>query len=276
MQPHPHWPESLTFIGGGNMARSLIGGLLAGGFDPASIHVADPNEAVRDALKADFGVHVHANATAAAAKGATWLLAVKPQVMQAVCASLRDLALTQKPLLISILAGTTTERLRDALQADIAIVRAMPNTPALISKGATGLFANATASAGQRDEAAALLQAVGIVAWVEDEALIDSVTALSGSGPAYVFLLAEALIDAAVAQGLPQEAASRLAIQTLVGASDMLQSSGKDAITLRQQVTSPNGTTQAAVESFEASGLRDTVRKALDAARDRGQELAKL
>lgn len=272
--PNTHWPESLTFIGGGNMARSLIGGLIAGGFDASRIHVADPNAHTREALAADFNVNVYESSADAAVQGDTWLLAVKPQVINDVGASLHDAA-AQKPLIISILAGAPISRLRDAVGVDTAIVRAMPNTPALVGKGATGLFANEHTTEAQRDEAGALLSAVGIVAWVEDESLMDSVTALSGSGPAYVFLLCEALVDAAVKQGMPKNVAERLAIQTLAGASEMLASSGSDAVTLRRNVTSPGGTTQAAIESFEASGLRDVVAKALDAARDRGQELGR-
>ena len=256
------------------MARSLIGGLISSGFDADRIHVADPYEAARDALANDLGVHVYESSSDAAEHGDTWILAVKPQVVDEVCADLQSAAV-KKPLVISILAGTPIHRIAQALNVDTAIVRCMPNTPALVSKGATGLFANDASSEAQRAQAVALLSAVGIAEWVDREALIDSVTAVSGSGPAYVFLLAEAMMDAGVAQGLPEDVARNLTIQTLVGASEMLASSEQDAATLRKNVTSPNGTTQAAIESFEASGFRGIVKKALDAARDRGVELSK-
>lgn len=274
MTLNANWPGNLTFIGGGNMARSLIGGLISSGFDAGRIHVADPNPEARNALANDLGVHVYESSSDAAEHGDTWILAVKPQVVDAVCADLQDAA-KAKPLVISILAGTPIQRIANALNVDTAIVRCMPNTPALVGKGATGLFANEESTDAQRAQAVALLSAVGIAEWVDRESLIDSVTAVSGSGPAYVFLLAEAMMDAGAKQGLPNEVARNLTIQTLVGASEMLAGSGVDAVTLRKNVTSPNGTTQAAIESFEANGFRDIVEKALEAARARGVELSK-
>ena len=264
----------VAFIGGGNMARSLVGGLIANGRAPARIRVAEPVDALRTALAADFGVAVHATAPAAADGAGVWVLAVKPQVMAAVCGSLAPLARAQRPLVVSIAAGIPTGRIEAWLGGDAAVVRTMPNTPALLGAGATGLFATAKVDAGRRADAEALMRAAGVTAWIDDEALMDAVTAVSGSGPAYVFLLAEALQAAGEAEGLPAETARLLATQTLLGASRMLAESGESAATLRHRVTSPNGTTQAALEAFEAGGFRALVRDAVGAAARRGRELA--
>ena len=264
----------VAFIGGGNMARSLVGGLIANGRAPARIRVAEPVDALRTALPADLGVAVHATEPAAAYAAAEGVQAVKPQVMAAVCESLAPLARAQRPLVVSIAAGIPTGRIEAWLGGDAAVVRTMPNTPALLGAGATGLFATAKVDAGRRADAEALMRAAGVTAWIDDEALMDAVTAVSGSGPAYVFLLAEALQAAGEAEGLPAETARLLATQTLLGASRMLAESGESAATLRQRVTSPNGTTQAALEAFEAGGFRALVRDAVGAAARRGRELA--
>ena len=219
----------LAFIGGGNMARSLIGGLIARGHAPEAIHVAEPVEALRDALARDFGVRVHASAADAAADADIWLLAVKPQVMRTVCGDLSALAQARRPLAISIAAGITAAQLERWLGGDVAVVRAMPNTPALLGAGITGLYANGRADAAQRDAAAALLAAVGPTVAIGEEPLMDAVTAVSGSGPAYVFLLAEAMQAAGEAEGLPPDAARELATQTLLGAARMLVESGEPA-----------------------------------------------
>jgi pyrroline-5-carboxylate reductase len=264
----------VAFIGGGNMARSLIGGLLGSGLAASDIRVAEPVEALRAALAADFGVRVHATAAEAADGARTWVLAVKPQVMATVCDELSSLAQAQSPLVVSIAAGIPTARLDAWLGGGVAVVRAMPNTPALLGAGATGLYATAAVDAGQREAAETLMRAAGLTAWLDDEAQMDAVTALSGSGPAYVFLLAEAMQAAGEAEGLPTATARALATQTLLGAARMLSESGETAATLRQRVTSPNGTTQAALERFEAGGFRDLVRQAIGAAARRGREMA--
>ena len=266
--------DSIAFIGGGNMARSLVGGLLARGRAPASIRIAEPVAALRDALQADFGVAVFADGAQAIEGAATWVLATKPQVLRGVCEALAAQAQAQRPLVVSIAAGITAVQLERWLGGDIAVVRSMPNTPALLGAGVTGLYAGGKVDAAGRTFAEALLSAAGKTVWIGDEALMDAVTAVSGSGPAYVFLLAEAMIDAGIAQGLPAEAARVLAIQTVLGAARMLDESGVDAAELRRRVTSPNGTTQAAVEYFEAGGLRTLVAGAIHAARIRGQELS--
>jgi pyrroline-5-carboxylate reductase len=266
--------SSVAFIGGGNMARCLIGGLVRQGHPAASLRVAEPVPALREALAADFGLQVHADGGDAADGAGLWVLAVKPQVMASVCTALAPLAQAQRPLVVSIAAGIPTARIDEWLGGGQAIVRTMPNTPALLGAGATGLYANPRVDAARRDAAQALLQAAGLTVWIADEGLMDAVTALSGSGPAYVFLLAEAMQAAGEAQGLPADAARALAVQTLVGAARMLGESGEDAATLRQRVTSPNGTTQAALDAFAAGGFRDLVAAAIAAAVRRGRELA--
>lgn len=236
--------------------------------------MAEPVTALREQLTADFGVKTYASATEAAAQGEVWVLAVKPQVLRDVCASLVPLAAARQPLVVSIAAGITSAQLERWLGGSAAVVRAMPNTPALLGAGVTGLYATATVSDAQRTQADTVLASAGRTVWIDDEARMDAVTAVSGSGPAYVFLLAEAMEAAAVAQGLPAEAARTLVVQTLLGASRMLDESGDAPAELRRRVTSPNGTTQAAIESFQADGFEAIVARAIDAATRRGQALS--
>ena len=264
----------VAFIGGGNMARSLIGGLVARGGDADAVRVAEPVDLLREALQRDFGVRSYANAAEAATGASVWLLAVKPQVMRSVCSALAPLAQAQHPLVISIAAGITARQLDLWLGGGQAVVRAMPNTPALLGAGITGLYANAATAQPHRDRAAALLEAVGATVWIDQEAQMDAVTAVSGSGPAYVFLLAEAMQAAGEAQGLAPAAARALVNQTLLGAATMLSRSDESAEVLRARVTSPGGTTQAAIETFETGGLRPLVAAAIAAATERGRELS--
>jgi pyrroline-5-carboxylate reductase len=266
--------RDIAFIGGGNMARSLVGGLLARGWGASRIHVSDPHAPTRETMAADFGVGTHAVNLEAASRADVWVLAVKPQMMHAVATGMAELAQRKRPLLVSIAAGITSAQLERWFGGQLAVVRAMPNTPSLLGAGATGLYANAQVSQAQRALVEELLAAAGITRWVEEEALMDTVTALSGSGPAYVFLLAEAMQAAAERQGLAPDAARELTLQTLHGAARMLMESGEDAATLRQRVTSPDGTTQAALESFESMGFRETVARAIAAATLRGGELS--
>jgi len=264
----------ITFVGGGNMARSLIAGLIRQGAAPGHIHVAEPVADLRSQLTAEFGVKTYASATEAAAQGTVWVLAVKPQVLRDVCAALADMAQAQAPLVVSIAAGITSAQLVRWLGGDAAVVRAMPNTPALLGAGVTGLFATAGVSADQRGQADTVLRSAGRTVWIDDETRMDAVTAVSGSGPAYVFLLAEAMEAAGIAQGLPAAAARTLVVQTLLGASRMLDESGEAPAELRRRVTSPNGTTQAAIESFQADGFEAIVDRAIDAATRRGRALS--
>jgi len=265
---------SIAFIGGGNMARSLVGGLVAAGVAPAGVRVADPNAQAREALVADFGVQAFAEAAEAVAGAGTWVFAVKPQVMREVCAGLAGAAQAGRPLVVSIAAGITSAQLDRWLGGGLPVVRTMPNTPALLGAGVTGLYANARVDAGGRERADRLLASAGPTVWIDDEALMDAVTGTSGSGPAYVFLLAEAMEAAAVAEGLAPGAARTLAQQTLLGAARMLTESGEPPAELRRRVTSPGGTTQAAIEIFEAGGFRELVAQAIHAATRRGGELS--
>lgn len=271
--PHTSLPH-IAFIGGGNMARSLIGGLVRQGAAPDRIAVAEPNADLRAALVRDFGIAAHADGSTAASGADVIVLAVKPQVMRSVCESLQPVVRHSRALLLSIAAGIRMDQLDAWCGGDASVVRSMPNTPALIGAGASGLCANSRVTPEQRRAAETVLAAAGAVVWIAEEAQMDVVTALSGSGPAYFFLLAEALEDAAVAQGLPRDAARLLAAQTALGAGRMLREDGETAAVLRQRVTSPGGTTQAALDRFAAHGLRDIVADAVSAATVRGRELA--
>lgn len=263
----------IAFIGGGNMARSLIGGLLKTGLSASSITVAEPRAEARQELGREFGVACYGENRLAAAEADVLVLAVKPQIMPALHAELQDTLARRRPLLLSIAAGVRIDQLERWFGA-LSIVRCMPNTPALIGAGATGLFANRRVSPEQRAQAQHIMDAVGITRWVEDESLIDTVTGLSGSGPAYFFALVEALEDAAFAQGMSRETARALAAQTCLGAGRMMVESGEDPGVLRQRVTSPNGTTQAALESFAADGFARIVAHGVAAATRRAGELA--
>lgn len=265
---------SIAFIGGGNMARSIIAGLLHQGFNKQQIRVSEPYAPVRENLAKELGLKVDHDNRMVAASSQVWLFAVKPQVMKTVCAELKDLAQAQQPLVISIAAGITASQLDLWLGGNMKVVRAMPNTPALLGAGASGLFASANVNAEQKLIVEQLFQTTGLSIWVANETLIDSVTALSGSGPAYVFLLAEAMQAAAMQQGLSQEIAQALTVQTFVGAAKMLSETSESAAELRKRVTSPNGTTQAAIETFEQNGLREIVQSAMHAASERGKTLS--
>ncbi len=267
-------PGNIAFVGGGNMARSLIGGLITRGTDAARIRVAEPIEALREALAADFGVSVFANASHACADADLWLLAVKPQVMRSVCESLSDNTRLQQALVVSIAAGITAAQLQRWLGGAVAVIRAMPNTPALLGAGVTGLFASTQVDPAGRRRAEELLSSAGKTVWIADEARMDAVTAVSGSGPAYVFLLAEAMEAAARQQGLSDEAARILVLQTVLGAARMLTESDATPAELRTRVTSPNGTTQAAIEALQAGSFSALVANAVQAATERGRALS--
>lgn len=256
------------------MARSLIGGMIQKGLPADKIKVSEPVAVLAEGLAKDFSVATYSDNNQAAGNSTIWVFAVKPQVMKSVCQQLAPLAQANKPLIVSIAAGITSEQLDAWLGGNMPVVRIMPNTPALLGAGASGLFANAHVNAEQKRHAQDLMQATGITVWIENENLMDAVTAVSGSGPAYVFLLAEAMQAAGVAQGLSEDAACALTNQTLLGAARMLAETGEPADVLRQRVTSPGGTTQAAIESFEAQGFRGIVNKAIEAATQRGRTLS--
>ena len=265
---------TLAFIGGGNMASSLIGGLIADGWDPARIRVADTSTQRLDQLSQQFPIRTTTSNTDAADQTDIIVLAVKPQVIKSVAQELAGIVAQQQPLVISIAAGIPASALGNWLGKSTAIVRAMPNTPAMVQSGAAALYANASVSEDQRSIAESILRAVGIVIWVDDEAQMDAVTALSGSGPAYFFLFMEALQMAGQELGLPQDTARLLALQTAFGAAKMALESNEDAATLRHQVTSPGGTTEHAIRTFQEGALEALVSKALLAAATRSRELA--
>lgn len=261
----------ITFLGGGNMASALIGGLLKRGFDASDIQVIELYEAARERLAKDFGVRAAAAMDDSALACDVLVLAVKPQQMREALAPLAGRLGTQ--LVVSIAAGLRLADLSRWLGGHALLVRAMPNTPALIGQGMTGLFATAAVSAAQRDAVGGILAAVGDSVWVEDETLIDAVTAVSGSGPAYVFHFIEALEQGGVKLGLPAEVARKLAIRTLVGASALADSSSESPAVLRERVTSKGGTTAAALGSMADDGFLPLIERALDAAAKRGAEL---
>ena len=256
------------------MARSLIGGLLGDGWDPACISVSDPDSPQLSALSDRFQVHTDTNNHNAAANAEVVLLAVKPQVIRDVALDLSDLIRAQQPLVISIAAGVRATDLQRWLGGGCALVRCMPNTPALVQSGATALWRNEHVSEVQTDLAESILRAVGLALWVESEDLMDAVTALSGSGPAYFLLVMEALQEAGQALGLPEETAKLLSLQTAFGAAKMALESTEDVSVLRQRVTSPGGTTEKALAVLENGRLRALFNEALHAACDRSRQLA--
>ncbi|MEN0107943.1 MAG: pyrroline-5-carboxylate reductase [Pseudomonas sp.] len=267
----------IAFIGAGNMAASLIGGLRAQGMDGQLISASDPGAEQRAKIAAEHGISVFAN-NADAVKGAdVVVLAVKPQAMKTVCLALAA-ELQSNQVVVSIAAGITCASLQTWLSTaeapTRAIVRCMPNTPALLRQGVSGLFANSEVSAAQRQQAEQLLSAVGVALWLDEEHLIDAVTAVSGSGPAYFFLLIEAMTAAGEKLGLPAATAAQLTLQTALGAARMAVASDVDAAELRRRVTSPAGTTEAAIKTFQAGDFEALVEKALNAAAHRSAELA--
>lgn len=262
---------NISFIGGGNMAQALIGGLLSRGMPATRITVADPVEKVRQVLL-EKEVHVTDDNLAAVQQADIVVLAVKPQVLATVLTSLKGQM--QDKLIISIVAGVEIESIAYLLKTD-QIVRVMPNTPALVQTGAHGMFATAAVSAQQRDLASQVLAATGLTLWLENEAQIDAVTAVSGSGPAYFFYMMESMIRAGKNLGLDEKVATALTLQTALGAAQMAITSSNSPAELRKNVTSPNGTTQAALEVFDRAQISQNIQAALAAAQKRSQELAR-
>lgn len=268
--------DSIAFIGGGNMATSLVGGLIVDGVAPESLWVADPAPARRSDLVSRFNVHTTPDNIEAVANGNTVVLAVKPQVMASVVAELASIIPRRESLLISIAAGIRQSYILGWLGTDVPIVRAMPNTPALVGTGASALFANPFVSNEQRSQAESILRAVGLTLWVDDEHLLDTVTAVSGSGPAYFFLLMEVMAKAGEELGLSAEAARLLTQQTALGAAKMALESSDDPSTLRARVTSPGGTTERAIACLTDGGIEELVVEAVKAAHRRSVELGKM
>ena len=264
----------IGFIGGGNMAASLVNGLITSGHEAKQLWVSDVNAEILAGLSKTLKVNVTADNHEVVAGVDVLVLAVKPQILAQVA---KDIAASLRPdqFIISIAAGISQAALGKWLGSDKSVVRCMPNTPALVLTGATALHANAKVSPEQRDLAENILRAVGITLWVTDESDLDAVTAVSGSGPAYYFLLMEAMEKAALELGLDEATARLLVQQTALGAAKIALESSESPTELRRRVTSPGGTTQQAIETFEQGGFTELVGKAIHAARNRSIELSK-
>lgn len=262
------------FIGAGNMARSLAGGLLKNGWQRERIILSDPESTQRQAIETVLGIKAFADNNEIAAHADILVLAVKPQILADVTKALAATAQKKKPLVVSIAAGVRIEEIDRWLGGGFPIVRAMPNTAALIGSGASGLYANARVNETMRNQAESILRAVGIAVWLEDEYLMDVVTALSGSGPAYFFLVMEALEQAAIESGLDPKQARLLTLETAFGAAKMALEGHEEPSQLRRRVTSPGGTTEQAVKVLEEGGLRRLFKNAVQAASDRARAIA--
>jgi pyrroline-5-carboxylate reductase len=267
--------QKIGFIGGGNMASSLISGLIASGHSPQHLWVSDINPDTLKGLAENLNVNTSGSNDVLINEVDVVVLAVKPQILSSVAKSAAALIQQKKSLVVSIAAGISQHSLSQWLGADTAIVRCMPNTPALVLTGATALHANARVTDEQRNLAENIMRSVGIALWVNDESQLDAVTAVSGSGPAYYFLLMEAMEKAALELGLSEVTARLLAQQTALGAAKIALESSESPEQLRKRVTSPGGTTQRAIETFEQGHFTELVSKALHAARDRSIEMSK-
>ena len=263
----------IGFIGAGNMAYALIKGLLSNGFDAKNINVSDSNDELLINRQSELKITTYSDNNSLLDNSDIVVFAVKPQVLSIVCLQLKN-KVKPNHLFVSIVAGIRGNDINRWLGGNFALVRTMPNTPALFQSGVTGLFANDLVSNQQKELVTSILSSVGQCFWVNDEKLIDAITAISGSGPAYFFLLMQSITQAATALGLDEKTANSLSIQTSLGASLMATKSGKDSKTLRKEVTSPNGTTQAAIESFQDQNFEGIVAAATRAAYDRARELS--
>ena len=262
--------DMIAFIGGGNMAAAIVGGLVKSGRPAGSILVVDPGDAQRARLQADFGVRTFAAVDAALSEAGTVVWAVKPQLFRAAAAPCA--AHVNQALQLSVMAGIRSDAIAKASGAE-RVVRAMPNTPALIGEGIAGLFAREAVNAADRAVVEAVLAPTGRVLWVAREADLDAVTALSGSGPAYVFYFVEAMVQAAQAMGLSEAQGQQLALATFAGATSLAQASDEPPSVLRERVTSKGGTTYAALSALEASGVKAAFIAAMQAAQQRAREL---
>ncbi len=268
--------ETIAFIGGGNMATSLVAGLIADGHDPRRLIVTDPEKEKLTALESRFGVRTSSDNARAICGADLVVLCVKPQMASQVCRELAPAMGERRPLVISVMAGIREQSIQEWLGGSVPLVRTMPNTPAMIQSGAIVLHATPETSETQRDQAETILRAGGLTRWVEQEEQMDAVTALSGSGPAYFFLLMEILEQAGIDLGLDPDNARLLTIQTALGAARMAMESDDSPRELRERVTSPGGTTECALGVLESGGVRGLVTAAVSAARDRSEELSRL
>ncbi|MGI0118837.1 pyrroline-5-carboxylate reductase [Zooshikella sp. RANM57] len=267
---------TLAFIGAGNMAKSIINGLLTQGYSPNLIWATDTKQEALTSLATNLGINTSSDNNEAAKHADIVILAVKPQVMSDVLNGLSNQPSLDKTLFLSIAAGITSSFIQQHFITELPIIRAMPNTPAMIGCGATGLYANDSVSEEQKAYCESIFNAVGTTCWVEDENTLDTITAISGSGPAYFFLFMESLIEAAIQHGLAPEIAKQLVMQTAKGAALMAIESDQEIASLRQNVTSPGGTTAQALSVFEQNNLRQLVNNATTAAKQRAQELSRL
>ncbi|CAC9558869.1 Pyrroline-5-carboxylate reductase (EC 1.5.1.2) [uncultured Gammaproteobacteria bacterium] len=263
---------TIGFIGAGNMAYALISGLLKNEFLAKNIKLSDKDEVLLSQRQAEFGIETFTDNTQLTAQCEVIVLAVKPQILSNICKEIQA-HIRHKPLIVSIAAGVKSNDINRWLGGTAPIIRTMPNTPALLGNGATGIVANKMVNKQQKELAEQILNAVGQCFWVVNEDMLDAVTALSGSGPAYFFLMIESMSNAGVALGLDKEMAEKLSIQTALGASMMASQNQESAHELRNKVTSKNGTTQAAIESFQDQNFETIVSHAMRAAFDRAREI---
>ncbi|GAA3582607.1 pyrroline-5-carboxylate reductase [Marinobacter xestospongiae] len=266
---------TISFIGAGNMASAIIGGMIANGFNAENIWVSAPDDQHLQTIRKRFGVSITTDNRYCAQQADIVVLAVKPQVMADVCRDIAPVAQNTRPLMVSIAAGLEAATLDNWLGGGLPLVRVMPNTPSLVGKGAAGLYANSQVSDDQKASVEAVFKSIGSAQWVAEEKLLHAVTALSGSGPAYFFLMLEALEAAATKAGIEAGTARELAIQTMAGAAEMAAQSEHDPAQLKRNVMSPGGTTEQAIHTFEDGGLRELVEKAYQAAFSRSEVMAK-
>jgi pyrroline-5-carboxylate reductase len=267
--------QTVGFIGGGNMARAIAGGLIRSGFGAGSILISTPRAEQRALLEREFpGVEITGDNCRVVAGAGNLLFAVKPQILKAVCLELREAVQKQKPLVISIAAGPTVGDIDSWLGGGLEIVRVMPNQPALVDQGISALYANALTDDLGKILAEKVMTAVGKVVWIDDESLMDAVTAVSGTGPAYVYLLIDIMIASAVTLGIAPVVARTLVLETVRGAASLAMAEQESMTTLIERVRSPGGTTTAAFERLDAADVRAIFASAIEAARDRAKALA--
>jgi len=266
---------SIGFIGAGNMASAIIGGMLDNGFQAGNIWVSAPDDNHLQSLRTRFGVSITTDNRYCAQQSDIVVLAVKPQVMATVCQDIAPVVQNTRPVMVSIAAGLTAETLDQWLGGGLPVVRVMPNTPSLVGKGAAGLYANAQVNPEQKGAVLAVFESIGQALWVDSEDQLHGITALSGSGPAYFFLILEALEQAATEAGIEASTARTMAIQTMAGAAEMAGRSEHDPGQLKRNVMSPGGTTEQAINALEKGGLRDLVKTAFNAAYERSQDMSK-
>lgn len=267
--------KTIAFIGGGNMAASLVSGLVSDGYDARRIVASDPDREKLAGLAARFGIRSAADNPDAVRQADIVVLAVKPQRLKSVAMNIASEVQARRPLVISIAAGVREKDIQSWLGNDVVLIRTMPNTPAMLQAGATVLHAGPGVTDEQKNLGESILRAVGLTRWVRDEEKMDAVTALSGSGPAYFFLVMESMEQVGLDMGLSAETARLLTLQTALGAARMAMESSDGPATLRERVTSPGGTTEKALAVFEAEGIRDLFHRALMSAKDRSVELSR-